>query len=144
MQSSVLLLEFSPVSIRKPSIRMIATAVDISKSVWHSLSLRLLIEMVHRSIFRQNLASWLEANHCSWNMTCIYQWHTPLFRQVSAGAPPLLILFNLIVSDCPTTDLDMTSYAKDFTELASAPIIVEAEETANLGLIDLVGWTDRK
>ena len=40
-------------------------------------------------------------------------------------------LFNHYVLDCPITNLDMLSYADDFTLLASAPSILEAEARAN-------------
>ena len=54
---------------------------------------------------------------------------------------PLRLLF---VSDCPITDSDMTSYADDFTLLASAPSIAEAKARANRICSTLVRWANGK
>ena len=48
------------------------------------------------------------------------------------------------VVDCPIPDLDMTSYADDFTLLAFHPNIVEAETKANQHPTALVGWANVK
>ena len=53
-------------------------------------------------------------------------------------------LFNHFVSDCPIPDTDMTSFADDFTLVASAPSIVEAEARANRLCSLLVRWADGK
>ena len=47
-------------------------------------------------------------------------------------------------SDCPITDSDMTSYADDFTLLASAPSIEESEAWAIQLCSTLVRWADGK
>ena len=51
-------------------------------------------------------------------------------------------LFNHFLSDCPISDLDRTSYADDFTLLASAPSLVKAR--ANQFCSFLVKWADGK
>ena len=53
-------------------------------------------------------------------------------------------LFNYFVLYCPIPDLDITSYADDFTLLASAPSIVEAKARANQLCTILVRWADAK
>ena len=53
-------------------------------------------------------------------------------------------LFNHFVSDYPIPELDMTSYADDFTLLASTPSIVEAESRANQLCSSPVRWADDK
>ena len=53
-------------------------------------------------------------------------------------------LFNHFVSDCPLTDLDMTSYADEFTVMATSSHISEAEAEVNGLLSALVEWTERK
>ena len=53
-------------------------------------------------------------------------------------------LFNHFVPDCPIPDADMTSYADNFTLLASAPNIVEAEARASQLCSLLVRWADGK
>ena len=69
-------------------------------------------------------------------------------RQVRAGVPQGSVispaLFNHFVSDCPIPDLVMTSYADNFTLLASAPSIVEAKARANKLRAILVRWADGK
>ena len=80
--------------------------------------------------------------------SCLYQQlHLPS-REVGAGVPQGSVfspaLFNHFVSDCPIPDLDMTSYADDFTLLASAPSIVEAEASANQLCTILLRWADGK
>ena len=56
---------------------------------------------------------------------------TPCFRVPECRFVVVVALFNHFVSDCPIPDVDMTSYADDFTLLASAPSIVEAEASTN-------------
>ena len=99
------------------------------------VSPRLYIEMIHLSRLQHNLVRWLVA----W----LYQQHHSPSRQLrdlsSARA-----LFNNFVSDFPITDLDMSSYVDNFTLLASASSIVEAELKANLICSSLVRWADGK
>ena len=79
---------------------------------------------------------------------CLYQQHHSPSRQVRAGVLQGSIispaLFNHFVLDCPILDVDLTSYADDFTLLASAPSIVEAEVRANQLCSILVRWADGK
>ena len=109
---------------RKPPSRTIAIAVDILRA-FDMVSHRLLIEMIHHS--------------------CLYQQHHSPSRKVQAGLPQgsviSLALFNHFVSDCPISNLNMMSYANDFTLLASAPSIVKDEARANQLCSSLVRWT---
>ena len=121
--------------------------MDISKA-FDTVSHRLLIEMIHRSRLCHNLVRWLVVYLRGKKALCLYQQHHSPSRQVRVGVPQGSIispaLFNHFVSDCPITDLDMTSYADDFTLLASAPSIVEAEARANQLWAILVRWVDGK
>ena len=105
---------------------------------------------INNSRLCHNLARWLEAYLHGRNSSCLYQKHHSPSRKVRAGVPrqqgsvispaPL----NHFVSDCPIPDLDMTSYVGDFTLLASAPSIVEAEVRADQLCSTLVRWADGK
>ena len=53
---------------------------------------------------------------------------------------PLISTFNHFVSNCSIYDLDTASYADDFTLLASATSIMEAETRANQLCSSLVSW----
>ena len=53
-------------------------------------------------------------------------------------------LFNHFVSDCPVGDLDMASYADDFTFMTSSSSVEEAVEEANRMMEMVVGWASRK
>ena len=118
----------------KPPSRTINIVVDISKA-FDTISHRLIIEMIHRSRLCHNLVRWIVAYLRGRRVSCIYQQHRSPSRRVWAGVPQGSVispaLFNHFVSDCPTPDLDVTSYADDFTLLASAPSIVAAEGRAN-------------
>ena len=75
----------------------------------------------------------------AWNQ----QQHSPSRQCAAEGATRfrhLPSLIQLLVSDYPITDADMTSYADDFTLLASASSIVEAKPWANL----LQRWAEGK
>ena len=91
--------------------------------------------MIHHSRLRHNLVRWLVVYLCGRKASRLYQQHHLPSRHVRAGVPQgstiSSALFNHFVSDCAIPDLDMTSYADDFTLLASAPRIVEAEARAN-------------
>ena len=65
----------------------------------------------------------------------------PTYPQGSVISPTL---FNHFVSDCPISDLDMRSYADDFTLLASAPSIMEAKARMNQLCSSLVRCADGK
>ena len=132
---------------RKPPSRTITIAVEISKA-FDTVSHRLLIEMTHHSRLCHNLVRCLVAYLRLRKASCLYQQHQSPSRQVRAGVPQGSVispaLFNHFVSGCPISDLDMTSYANDFTLLASAPSIVEAEARANQLCAILVRWADGK
>ena len=104
--------------------------------------------MIHRFRLCHNLVRWLVAYLRGRKASCLYQQHHSPFRQVWVGVPQgsviSSVLFNHFVSDCPIPDLDMTSYAENFTLLASAPSIVEAEARANQLCTILVRWADGK
>ena len=95
-----------------------------------------------------NLVRWLAAYLRCRKASCIYQQHHLLSRQVRLGVPQVSVIspaiFKHFVSDCPISDLDMTSYPDDFTLLTSAPSIVEAEARANQLCCSLVRWADGK
>ena len=114
--------------------KTIAIAVNISKT-FDTVSHRLLIEMIHRSRLCHNLVRWLVAYLRGRKKSCLYQQHHSPSCQERARVPQGSVissaLFNHFVSDCQIPDLDMTSYSDDFTLLASAPSIVEAEARAN-------------
>ena len=104
--------------------------------------------MIHCSRLRHNLVRWLLAYLCGRKASFLYQQHHSPSRHVRVGIPQgfaiFPALFNHFVSDCPIPDLDITSYADDFTLLASAPSIVEAETRANQLCSSLVRWADSK
>ena len=54
---------------------------------------------------------------------------------VPQGSVLFPALFNYFLSDCPTTDSDLTSYADDFSLLASGPSIEEAEADQHVQLL---------
>ena len=114
----------------KPPSRTITIAVDISKA-FDTVSHRFLIEIIHRSRLRRNLVRWLVAYLRGRKAFCLSQQNISPPRQertgVLQGSVISPALFNHFISDCPIPDLAMTSYADDFTLLASAPSIVEAD-----------------
>ena len=63
--------------------------------------------------------------------TCLSQRRPSPSRLVRAGIRHLPALFNHFVSEFPIPDLDMTSYADDFTLLGFALTIVGNEKRAN-------------
>ena len=100
--------------------------------------------MIHSFRLRHNLVRWLVACLHSRKASCLYQEHHSPSCHVRAGVRQGYVifpaLFNHFVYDFPITDLDMTSYADDFTLLASAPSIVEAEAKANQLCSTLMRW----
>ena len=138
---------FSGFNQRKSPSRTIAIVVDISKT-FNTVSHHLLIKMIYRSRLCHNLVRWLVAYLHGRKASCLYQQHLSSSHQVRAGVPQGSIispaLFNHFVSYCTIPDLDMTSYADDFTLLASAPSIVEAEARANQLCAILVRWANGK
>ena len=128
--------EVSGFNQRKLPSRTIAIAVDISRAfdkVFH----RLLIELIHRSRLRHNLVrSFVGCGIPVRQEGLVPPSAAPLaFLPGAGGEVPQesvisLILFNNFVLDCPIPDLDMTSYADDFT--------------ANQLCSSLVKWADGK
>ena len=78
----------------------------------------LLIEMIRSSRLQHNLVKWLVTCLRGQKATCLYQ-QLSLSRQLRAGVPQGSVispaLFNHFVSDCPISDLDMTSHDDDFS-----------------------------
>ena len=96
------------------------------------------------SQLRHNLVRWVVSCLRCTMMSCLYQRHILLSRQVQAGVPQesviSLILFNHFVSNCLIPNLDITSYADNSMMLASTPSIVEAEKRANFPQPWWCGW----
>ena len=113
--------------------------MDISKA-FDTVSHRL-IEMIRQSQHGINLVRWLGAYLRGRKISCLFQQHYSPSRQ---GSVISQALFNHFVLDCLIPDSDMTSYADDFTLLASAPSIVEAEARANQLCSSLVRCADGK
>ena len=100
--------------------------------------------MIHHSRLRHNLVRLVVAYLRGRKVSCLYQQHYSPWRhgrvKVSQGPFISPALYNHCVSDNPITDSDMTSYADDFTLLASAPSIVEAEARCGKLVEVSFGW----
>ena len=106
---------------------------------------RLLIEMIHRSRLSRNFIRWLWCTSAATRRCDLTNSTTHLPARCGLGSQRSVIspaLFNRFVSDYPISDPDMTSYADDFTLLASALSIVESEARANRLCSLLMRWAD--
>ena len=133
----------------KPPRRSAAVAVDISKA-FDRVDLPLLLDEIRRTTLHPNIIRWLRSYLCGRQAACIFQGTRSAFRKLHWGVPQgsviSPVLFNYFVRDFPTCEgIDVTtSYADDFTLVASLVDPDLIDEKLNHALRKIAKWAKRK
>ena len=131
----------------KPPPRTVAMAVDFSKA-FDTVPHDRLILLLSRSSLPPNIIRWLSCYLRGRQASCTYEGTVSPFRPVGAGVPQgsviSPILFNHFVSDYPTTAPTISSYADDFTAMASDTSPFVAADRLSDHASDVAYWADSK
>ena len=129
---------------KKPPHRTVAMAIDFTKA-FDSIPHDLLIRRITESDLHANIKRWLSTYLRGRTAACLYQRARSRVRCIRAGVPQGSIispcLLNAFVTDFPeSTDITTTSYADDFTSLASAPHYQGAAERLSRHAGEVDSW----
>ena len=131
----------------RPPPRTVALAVDFSKAFDTVPHDRLIVQLSQSSL-PPNIVRWLSCYLRGRLARCSYEGIVSPFRPVGAGVPQgsviSPVLFNFFVSDYPNTAPIISSYADDFTALASAVNPYAAANQLSNHAADVSYWADRK
>ncbi|KAF2345802.1 Reverse transcriptase domain, partial [Trinorchestia longiramus] len=107
-----------------------------------------LISQISSLPLNHHIVRWLVCYLKGRSAKCSYQHHLSSSRPVLAGVPQGSVIspaiFNLFVSDYPPTAPLITSYADDFTAVATTTKIPDASAILSAHSADVITWAQQK
>ncbi|KAF2356605.1 Reverse transcriptase domain [Trinorchestia longiramus] len=131
----------------RPPLRTTIMAIDFSKA-FDTVPHPQLISQISSLPLNHHIVRWLVCYLNGRSAKCSYQHHLSSSRPVLAGVPQGSVispaLFNLFVSDYPPTAPLITSYADDFTAVATTTKIPDASAILSAHSADVITWAQQK
>jgi len=132
---------------RRPPVRTSIVAIDFSKA-FDTVPHRQLITQISALPLNHHLVRWLVCYLRGRSARCSFNGHLSPFRPVQAGVPQGSVispaLFNLFVSDYTSTASLITSYADDFTAIATSINIPDSAAILSSHTSDVSTWARNK
>ena len=132
---------------RKPPTRTSIMAIDLSKA-FDTVPHPQLISQLASSPLHPNLVRWLSCYLKGRTAKCSFRHSLSSSRHVPAGVPQGSVispsLFNFFVSDYPSSAPLITSYADDFTAVASAVQVPATAATLSAHASEVAQWARQK
>ncbi|KAF2349810.1 Reverse transcriptase domain [Trinorchestia longiramus] len=131
----------------RPSLRTTIMTIDFSKA-FDTVPHPQLISQISSLPLNHHIVRWLVCYLKGRSAKCSYHHHLSSSRPVLGGIPQDSVispaLFNLFVSDYPLTATFFTSYADDFSALATTTKILDASAILSAHSSDVATWAQQK
>ena len=128
---------------RKPPMRTIAVAIDLSRA-FDMVNHNILLEKLSNSPLNSNIVRWLSAFLHGRHQAVIHNGVQSKFKQNCRGVPQGAVLsptlFNFYVADFPEIECNVTTFADDITLYVTAVDIEESEAKLTRDLTIIVDW----